>query len=110
MTLLRRARPEIFVGAEAGYSPLPVSCEHAIAFRRGSDGPDDVLAVATRRARRLRSRGGWGEDIVALPSGSWRNLLSDNVVAGGAALLRDVVPLDGLPVAILVRDDVRRTQ
>ena len=45
-----------------------------------------------------------------LPSGSWRNLLSDNVVAGGAAMLRDVVQLDGLPVAILVRDDVRRTR
>ncbi|HEX5968633.1 MAG TPA: malto-oligosyltrehalose synthase [Intrasporangium sp.] len=106
---LRRERPEVFVGAEAGYAALPATSEQAVGFRRGSGGPDDVLVVATRRAGRLRNRGGWGEDLITLPAASWRNLLSDNVVAGGAAMLRDVVPLDGLPVAILVRDDVRRT-
>ena len=107
---IRRARPEVFVGAGAGHAPLAASTEHAIGFRRGPGGPDDVLIVATRCAGRLTSRGGWSEAVITLPSGSWRNLLSDNVVAGGAAMLRDVVQLDGLPVAILVRDDVRRTR
>jgi (1->4)-alpha-D-glucan 1-alpha-D-glucosylmutase len=107
---LRRARPEVFAGAGTGYAPLATSSEHAVGFRRGSGGPDDVLVLATRGAGRLASRGGWSEAVVTLPAGSWRNLLSDNGVAGGSAMLRDVVPLDGLPVAILVRDDVRRTR
>jgi (1->4)-alpha-D-glucan 1-alpha-D-glucosylmutase len=105
---LRRARPEVFVGGDARYAPLVTSSEHAVGFRRGPGGPDDVLVVATRCTARLRSRGGWGEEFVTLPAGPWRNLLSDNGVAAGAAMLRDVVPLDGLPVAILVRDDVGR--
>ena len=107
---IRRARPEVFVGAQAGYAPIATSIEDAVGFRRGPGGPDDVLVLATRDAGRLASRGGWSEAVVTLPSGSWRNLLSDNVVAGGPPFRCDVVPLDGLTVAILVRDDVRRTR
>ena len=106
---LRRARPESSSGPRPAM-PLAASGEHAVGFRRGPGGPDDALVVATRRAARLRDRGGWDEDVVTLPAGSWRNLLSDNVVAGGAAMLGDVVPLDGLPVAILVRDHMGRTR
>jgi (1->4)-alpha-D-glucan 1-alpha-D-glucosylmutase len=102
---LRRERPDVFVGQRSAYEPIEATSEHAIAFRRGDGRADDVCVVATRLAGRLRDRGGWGEEVVALPSGQWRDLLCDKVVRAGEARLGDVVPLDGLPVAILVRDD-----
>ncbi|MDV3220818.1 malto-oligosyltrehalose synthase [Intrasporangium sp.] len=103
---LRRERPDVFVGAAGGYAPLAVSGEHAVAFRRGDGGVDDVCVVATRLAGRLGDRGGWGDDTVVLPPGRWRDLLGHGSVPGGGARLADVLPLGGLPVAILVRDDV----
>lgn len=104
---LRRARPDVFVGPAARYTPLATSSEHVVAFRRGDGGADDVCVVATRLAGRLRDRGGWGEAAVTLPPGRWRDLLGDRVLGGGDARLAEVVPLGDLPVAILVRDDGR---
>lgn len=104
---LRARRPDTFVGQRAGYVPLVSSSEHGVGFRRGDGGPDDVCVVVTRLAGRLADRGGWGEESVLLPSGDWRDVLSDRVVRGGDTLLADVVPVAGLPVAVLVRVERR---
>ena len=104
---LRRERPDTFVGERAGYEPLPSSSEHLVGFRRGDRGGADVCVLVTRLAGRLRDRGGWGEEVLTLPAGRWRDRLSAKVVDGGDVPLSGVLPHPGWPVAVLVRDDGR---
>ncbi|AXG12975.1 malto-oligosyltrehalose synthase [Intrasporangium calvum] len=104
---LRRERPDTFVGERAGYEPLPSSSEHLVGFRRGDRGGADVCVLVTRLAGRLRDRGGWGDEVVTLPTGRWRDRLSAKVVHGGDVPLSEVLPHPGWPVAVLVRDDGR---
>jgi (1->4)-alpha-D-glucan 1-alpha-D-glucosylmutase len=60
-----------------------------------------VATVVTRRASELEQNGGWRENHVVLPEGSWRDLLTAREVPGGAVGLTEL--LDRLPVALLVR-------
>jgi (1->4)-alpha-D-glucan 1-alpha-D-glucosylmutase len=96
---LRNERPEWF-GAEAAYTPLSAhgpQKERVIAYLRG----DRVLTVVPRWTHGDTA---WSKTMLALPEGRWRNVLSDEIVAGGLvaveALLRE------FPVALLRRDDV----
>ncbi|HET7398599.1 MAG TPA: malto-oligosyltrehalose synthase [Intrasporangium sp.] len=100
---LRRERPEVFVGEAAGYAGLPTTSDHAVGFSRGSGRPE-VVVVATRLAGRLADDGGWADATIELPSGTWRDALSDRRVGGGEAKLSELLPADGLPVALLARD------
>ncbi|MGP5125244.1 malto-oligosyltrehalose synthase [Brachybacterium tyrofermentans] len=100
--VLRRQRPELFQGRDAGYRPLPTTTGHAVAFGRAvGEGEIEVVTVVTRLAHGLAQRGGWGDAQLALPEGRWRDLLSGVEVDGG------MVPLQSLlttwPVALLVR-------
>ncbi|MCY7396842.1 MAG: malto-oligosyltrehalose synthase [Nocardioides sp.] len=90
---LRRGRPELF----ASYAPLDASgsaAAHVLAFDRGG-----AISVATRLPVGLADAGGWGETTLALPEGTWRDLLTDRVVS---ARLDDM--LATLPVALLVKE------
>ncbi len=94
---LRRERPDLF----ARYTPLETAGAtgaHAIAFDRGG-----VVALATRLPIGLASAGGWGDAVVMLPAGRWRDELTGRIVPGGAAPLAHV--LAEYPVALLVRSD-----
>lgn len=95
----RRDHPAAFVGPEAGYAPLPASSGHALAFARTQAGAPVVVTVATRLALPLAHLGGWGEHTIALPEGTWRDLLSGRVVEGGVRPLAEL--LDRHPVALL---------
>ena len=98
---LRRDLPEAFVGAGAGYSPLPTSTGHAFAFARTVDGAPQVVTLATRLAIGLEKLRGWSGHTIALPGGEWLDLLSDRAVVGG---VQPIAPLlERLPVALLVR-------
>ncbi|UNX56389.1 malto-oligosyltrehalose synthase [Georgenia sp. TF02-10] len=98
---LRRARPGAFVGAGAGYEPLPTTSGHAVALARtDGDGPQ-VVAVATRLAHVLDRLGGFGEHTVVLPPGRWRGALTGATYDGGAHRLADL--LAARPVALLER-------
>lgn len=97
MLRLRRDRPELFTR----YTPLEVAGDaagHGIAFDRGG-----AIAVATRLPVGLAARGGWGDTVVMLPGGAWRDAVTGRRVAGGRAALADV--LADYPVALLVRAD-----
>ncbi len=98
----RRDHPDAFVDEGAGYTPLPTTTGHVVAFsRNGSDGAR-VVTLATRLARELADLGGWGEHTVALPDGRWTDVLTGRSFDGGlAARIADV--LVDLPVALLVR-------
>lgn len=91
---LRRQYPEAFAG---GYTPLPTSNGHAVAFARG----DSVITIATRLPAALHRLGGWGDSTVVLPSGGWKNVLTGRDVGSGAARIQEL--LEDLPVALLVR-------
>jgi (1->4)-alpha-D-glucan 1-alpha-D-glucosylmutase len=84
---LRRAHAGAFVGAEAGYKPLPTSTSHAVAFARTEDGDTKAITVVARLSVSLHAQGGWDEHTVVLPEGRWRNVLA------GA----DAEPIDGGP-------------
>ena len=97
---LRRDRPGLF--NEGPYMPMHATgaaASHAVAFRRG----DDAITVVTRLPVGLSKRGGWGDTTIELPTGSWRNVLTDTRVTDG----RLATLLEQLPVALLVREDAQ---
>jgi (1->4)-alpha-D-glucan 1-alpha-D-glucosylmutase len=97
---LRRRHPEAF-GPQGDYRALPVRgarAEHAVAFTRG----EAVAALAPRLV--LGLGGDWGETVVELPEGSWRNELTGEEVEGGERRLGSL--LARFPVALLERRGV----
>ncbi|MFC6592660.1 hypothetical protein ACFP81_12095 [Deinococcus lacus] len=89
---LRRDRPELF----SGYQPLHAvgsRAEHVFAFDRGG-----AISVVTRLPLGLQRAGGWEETCLALPSGTWRDALT-NLDWSGQPLLSEL--LRQLPVALL---------
>jgi len=102
---LRREHPEWFVGEGATYLPVATSSGNALAFSRGdADGPA-VVTIATRLPVALARHGGWYEHTLALPPGSWTDVLTGRTVPGGSTALDGV--LATLPVALLVREPSR---
>ncbi|MEN2738317.1 malto-oligosyltrehalose synthase [Microbacterium sp. X-17] len=93
---LRRDAPGLFTR----YTPLPAAgaaSGHVVAFDRGG-----AIAVATRLPVGLAARGGWGDTVVLLPPGAWRDALTGAVHAGGPAPLAAL--LARYPVALLTRE------
>jgi (1->4)-alpha-D-glucan 1-alpha-D-glucosylmutase len=96
---LRARRPEAF-GVPGTYLPVRAQGEFAddvIAFIRGS--PAAVIAIAQRRA--LTRMGRWGDTMISLPDGDWRNVCDGSRVTGGLRALPDL--LGAFPVALLER-------
>ncbi|HVF20014.1 MAG TPA: malto-oligosyltrehalose synthase [Mycobacteriales bacterium] len=95
---LRRERPEAF-GTDGDYRPLRADgplAEHCVAFCRG----DSVVTVATRLPRAVDA--GWSGTTLALPDGSWRDLLTGRATSGGHQPLDELV--GSFPVALLARE------
>ena len=90
---LRRAHPDWF-GAAATYEPVETNSPHALAFCRAGA----VVTVVSRLTTRLRD--GWGDAVVHLPGGAWRDELTGREYAGRVPV-SDL--LEPLPVALLVR-------
>jgi (1->4)-alpha-D-glucan 1-alpha-D-glucosylmutase len=92
---LRRAHPEWF-GDRADYRPLDAASEHVLGFVRAGR----VVCAVTRRPRTLAQRGGWRDETLTLPPGTWRDELTGTVYGGD----RDVACADvfaAYPVACL---------
>jgi (1->4)-alpha-D-glucan 1-alpha-D-glucosylmutase len=80
-----------------GYQPLYTSgakADHALAFMRG----ERVITLAPRLQAGLED--GWQDTALALPEGAWRNVLTDERFAGGAAVPVPEI-LGAFPVALL---------
>ncbi|NYJ03218.1 (1-_4)-alpha-D-glucan 1-alpha-D-glucosylmutase [Nocardioides thalensis] len=91
---LRRDRPDLF----GGYAPVAATgaaADHALAFDRGG-----AVTVVTRLPVGLERRRGWGDTVLDLPAGRWRDVLTDRATDGRVADL-----LAELPVALLVQED-----
>jgi (1->4)-alpha-D-glucan 1-alpha-D-glucosylmutase len=96
---LRTRRPEAFDGS-GEYAPVHGEGDFAddvVAFIRGV--PAAVIAIAQRRS--LTRRGQWGNTMITLPDGDWRNLCDGAVRSGGAIVVADL--LIDFPVALLER-------
>ncbi|MEU9434817.1 malto-oligosyltrehalose synthase [Streptomyces sp. NPDC048252] len=96
---LRRRRPEVF-GDAAGYEPLPAegaAAAHCLAFARSGR----VVTAVTRLPLRLAEAGGWRETRLALPPGTWVDVLAPEREFTGHARVAEL--LERLPVALLER-------
>jgi (1->4)-alpha-D-glucan 1-alpha-D-glucosylmutase len=96
---LRARRPEAFDGRGV-YSPLRGDgrfSDDVVAFIRGA--PAAVIAIAQRRS--LSRRGQWGDTVISLPDGDWRNVCDGAAVPGGPTALAAL--LAHFPVALLER-------
>ncbi len=94
---LRRDRPDLFTR----YTPLPAAgaaADHAVGFDRGG-----AIAVATRLPAGLAARGGWGDTVMLLPPGVWRDELTGRRHDGGETPLSDLLAV--YPVALLRHAD-----
>jgi (1->4)-alpha-D-glucan 1-alpha-D-glucosylmutase len=86
------------MGGEAGAAGAEGTSgesERVIAYQRGKD----VLVVAPRWTHESN---GWGETLVKVPAGSWRNRMTNEEVGGGTVKVAEL--LAGFPVALLTRE------
>ena len=108
---LRREEPDLFT--QGSYAALPTASEHALGFVRATEAgriagalglrrSARAVTLVTRAPARLAAAGGWGEECVELPEGSWRDVFTSRRLEGG--LTRVAGLLDPLPVAVLVQD------
>ena len=102
---VRRRHPAAF-DARATYEPLEFTGRHAdrlLGFARGDDTGALVVTIVVMRSFGVES---WADTAVALPVGSWRNVLDD---AAGVVSAGDSTPLGDwlvrFPAVILRRDD-----
>ena len=94
---LRRAQSEAFAPG-AAYQPLygrGAKADHLVAFARGSR----VLTIAQRLV--LKRGGTWEDTALTPPPGRWRNVFTDDVVAGETPLEQFLAVF---PVALLVEE------
>ena len=92
---LRRKDPSRFRGA---YKALDAAGPHAhrvFAFARGGHCPD-LIAIVPRLGVQAD---GWRATTIAIPRGTWRDVLSDQTFSGGAVALPEL--WRALPIALL---------
>jgi len=98
--LALRARIPASFDERGTYEPAHARGEFAddvVAFIRGL--PAAVIAIAQRRS--LGRSGQWGDTMLEVPDGQWRNVCDGTTLGGGAVPLRDL--LARFPVALLER-------
>ncbi len=93
---LRRDRPELFTAYDALVA-AGSAADHVLAFDRGG-----AVTVATRLPLGL-AEASWGDTTLALPEGTWRDVLGTTTGLSGSVEVATL--LAGLPVALLVRED-----
>ena len=95
---IRAAGPDRFAGQQR-YEPLlarGAKRAHVVAFMRGHD----AITVVQRLPLTVHNQ--WGDTVLDLPKGSWRNALAGSIVAGPNVSLADL--LKAFPVALLIRE------
>jgi (1->4)-alpha-D-glucan 1-alpha-D-glucosylmutase len=95
---LRRDRPDTFLaGAHTPVAAAGPAAGHVVAFLRG----DDVVVAVTRWTVQL-AESGWGDTVLTVPEGSWRDRITSRLHTGTIAA---AALFDELPVALLERVD-----
>lgn len=99
---LRQKLPACFVGPGAGYIPLATTTETLLAFARTDAGKPGVVVLTVRLPAQLERAGGWGNNTVVLPVGTWRDIHTGAQVSSGSHLITELL---AAPVAIFERSD-----
>ena len=73
----------------------------AFAYTRLLDEVPDVVIIVRRLSKRLEQLGGWREESIVLPEGTWEDVLHGGTVEGGNQPLADVV--GDAPVVVLAK-------
>jgi (1->4)-alpha-D-glucan 1-alpha-D-glucosylmutase len=92
----RRDRPELF----DRYLPLQAfgsAAAHVVAADRGG-----AIPIVTRLPIGLERAGGWGDTVLPVPAGRYRDVFTGATVDGAEVLLASV--LERYPVALLLRE------
>jgi (1->4)-alpha-D-glucan 1-alpha-D-glucosylmutase len=95
---LRREHPAWF-GKGSAHIPMLIdgtAREYLVGYLRG----ENVAVLAPRW--NLKHEGNFGSTTVELPHGSWRNVLTAEVIEGGTVRAQNI--LKRFPVALLVRN------
>jgi (1->4)-alpha-D-glucan 1-alpha-D-glucosylmutase len=98
---LRRRRPQHFA-ADSGYQPLVAHGAHIgklFAFQRGAG----LIVVVPRFT--LTRGGDWGDTMLGLPEGTWRNHLADTSDTPVQGTVSPATLFAAFPVALLLRDE-----
>ncbi|OBE92371.1 malto-oligosyltrehalose synthase [Mycobacterium sp. 852002-10029_SCH5224772] len=93
---VRRAHPDSFVGGD--YVPVLAegdAGDHVVAFRRG----EDIVVAVTRWTVRLTETG-WGNTVLPLPGGTWKDTLTGAIADGPTSATQLFAEL---PVVLLER-------
>lgn len=103
MALAVRARHREAFASASGYQRVAASgsrAEHVIGFARTHpDGEPVVVTIAFRWPLLLRP--GWGDTLVQLPLGRWRDALTGQQVMGGKQRVETL--MEAAPLALLER-------
>lgn len=110
-TLLARKRLSAFA-ANGQYTPVTTSSPHLLGFLRSHEPgrvsgvlrreqSSAVLVLATRNPATLAAEGGWSDETVDLPDGTWTDLLSGRLHDAGPTRCADLFA--AAPVALLER-------
>jgi (1->4)-alpha-D-glucan 1-alpha-D-glucosylmutase len=91
---LRRRSPALFDGPYRALAALGAHAHRVFAFARG----DSLVSVVPRLG--VRSEG-WRETSLSLPPGTWHELFSDQMYAGGGISVTELWAR--FPIALLVR-------
>lgn len=95
---LRRDRPECF-GADAAYIPIMAEGpkrQHLAAYLRS----ESIATLVPRWTLKLGDS--WSFTTVALPEGTWKNILTGDVVRGGRVRVQSL--MQRFPVALLTKE------
>ncbi len=96
---VRARRPELF-GVGGTYEPIGAGgsrAAHVVCFARGGE----AVVVAPRLVSRLGGLSAdWGDTTIDLPTGTWRDELSEQRHEGGTVLLSEL--LSEFPMALLL--------
>ncbi len=94
---VRRKHPDWFRPGSA-YTPLDTP-SHVLGFLRSDGGSQGAITLASRLTVSLEREGGFGDDALNLPPGSWTDVLTNRQFSG---VVRYEDVLGDLPVALLV--------
>ena len=86
---VRSMRPSVKV--EGSPAPESVPCPVTVRSER-------VVVIVRRLSRRLEQLGGWREESIVLPEGTWEHVLRTGTVEGGSRPLAEVVGDDAVVV------------
>jgi (1->4)-alpha-D-glucan 1-alpha-D-glucosylmutase len=94
---VRQQHPDWF-GPGSVYTPLDTPL-HVLGFLRSDGGSRGAITLASRLTVSLEREGGFGDDALSLPPGSWTDVLTNRQLSG---VVRYEDVLSDLPVALLV--------